>query len=229
MSRPSPFEPIGNRDHHSLLESSRRPVLFYFHDPENNLCQLINPAVEAVCEQRAPSVEYYSITTSEQKDLTYQFRVMEAPSFVLYYREEEVRRLTSIDYDDQFEEDFREFLVGDFLFAGSDLNRVEEMNFFSVLREWYQVNLVAFMSPADPINWQLEPILSTLVSTYPNYLRTHVVNTNSEGSLLTHYKLDKLPALLMMKETDVIKKWHPATNPDVIRNEITDYVENQMD
>ena len=207
MEHPAPFDPLGNRDHHSLLESSRRPILFYFHDPENNLCQLINPIVKTVCEGKAPSVEYYAIKTSEQKDLTYQFSVMEAPSFVLYYQNEEVRRMSKINYDESFEEDFRDFLVGDFLFGGESFNQVEEMDFFSVLREWYQLNLVAFMSPADPINWQLQPVLSNLTSTYPNYIRTHLVNSNSEQSLLTHYKINKVPALVMMKETDVKRFW----------------------
>jgi hypothetical protein len=153
---------------------------------------------------------------------------MEAPSFVLNYRKQEVRRLTNINYDDNFRDDFREFLVGGFMFSVDSFNVVKERNFFSALREWYQINLVAFMSPADPINWQLETILKTLTRDYPNHLRTHLVNARTDKSLLTHYKLSNLPSLIMLDETSVVQQWHPASSPDQIRDEILDQLQEVM-
>jgi len=222
MSVNVPFKSLGNRDSQDALGSARRPVLLYFHDPDNRLCQLINPDVGSVTEESAPSLVKYSIDVNSNKDVSYEFNIMEAPSFVLYYRQEEVRRLTKINYDDDFKENFREFLVGDFMFPSDKFNVVEERNFFSALREWYQINLVAFMSPADPINWQLESMLETLTRENSSYLRAHLVNARTDKSLLTHYKLSNVPSLLMLDETDVIKKWHPASSPDLIREDILD-------
>lgn len=225
MSASVPFKSLGNRDSGDALESARRPVLLYFHDPENRLCQLINPTVRDVTENSAPSIVKYSINVNTNKDVSYEFKVMEAPSFVLYYRQQEVRRLTKIDYDDNFNEDFQEFLVGDFMFATESFNIVEERNFFSALREWYQINLVAFMSPADPINWQLEEVLKSLTRDHPNYLRTHLINARTDESLLDHYKLSNLPSLIMLDETKVVRKWHPASSPDLIRDEVLEQLQ----
>ncbi len=222
MSSNVPFKPLGNRDSNDVLENAHRPVLLYFHVTENRLCELINPTIKEITEENAPDVVNYSIDVDANKDISYEFNVMAAPSFLLYYQDQEVRRLTNIEYDGNFKVKFREFLIGDFMFPPQPFNIVEERNFFSALHEWYQINLVAFMSPANPINWQLEEILKSLHRDCPNYLRTHLIDAKTNESLLSHYKLSNLPSLIMLDETDVIQKWDPASSPDIIRSEILD-------
>jgi thioredoxin-like negative regulator of GroEL len=216
VSVPDPFTPLGNKTPEDFLESTRRPVIFYFFNTDLNLCQLINPTVGEICREEAPSARYVAISAENHKDFTYEFNVTRAPSFLIYYNGEEVRRLTQIDYDDQFDVLFRDFLVGDFLFNTKNFHAVDENNFFNSLREWFQLNLVSFMVPGDPINWQLEPILGKLAEKNKNFLRLHLLNAETDSSLLTQYKLNHLPSLILLDETEVLRKWHPASNPDQI-------------
>jgi thioredoxin-like negative regulator of GroEL len=228
VSIPASFTALGNKTPEDFLDSTSRPVVFYFHDPDLNLCQLINPTVAKICQEEAPGAQYVAITAQDHKDFTYEFNVTRAPSFLIYYNDEEVRRLTNIDYNDQFDGLFRDFLVGDFLFSTTNFHELDENNFFNSLREWFQLNLVSFMVPGDPINWQLEPILSKLGEKHKNILRLHLINAETNPSILTQYNLNNLPSLILLDETEVLRKWHPASNPDQILWECMKFLEEEM-
>lgn len=219
MTAPANFQPLGNRNHDSIIESTRGPILLYFHNPETKLCDLINPIVEKISENNAPGLEKCSIDTSVNKNLIYDFNVMRSPAFVIFYQEEEVRRWNRIEYTDTFDEDFQEFLVGDFLFPTQDFKVLTDRNYISTLEEWYHLNLVGLMIPADPINWQLESIMRYLSREYSNHLRANIYNAREDDTVLKQFDVEHKPALLMMEETSMITKWEPASDPDQIKEE----------
>ncbi|MFB6344529.1 MAG: thioredoxin domain-containing protein [bacterium] len=227
MTPPEPFVSLTKRQCETVLQGIETPSLLYLHDPNANLCRLIEPIVTRHCKQKLTGVKCYGLDVKENKDLTFELNVTQAPAFVIYHRGNEIRRLTNIDYDEGFETTFGEFLVGDFLFDKSPYNVLEEVNFFSELKDWHQYNLVAFMEPSDPINWQLETVLEEFQRKKSNYIRSHLVNSNQNSSLLSHYKIKTLPAVILFQESDEVKRWHPAASPDKIKRECENFIENQ--
>lgn len=227
MNPPEPFRSLDQRQFNTLVQGSETPSLIYLYDEQANLCQLIDPIVSKICTEKLKGINCFAIDVQENKDLTFELKVTRAPSFVYFHRGQEIRRLTRIDYDDEFETRLDIFLRGDFLFDDDSFNRLEEMNFFSNLKDWHQYNLVAFMQPTDPINWQLAPILSELYEDNANFLRLHLVDSTKNESLLSHYKIKNLPAVIFLEQSDEIRRWHPASNPEGIREECENFIADQ--
>lgn len=226
MTPPEPFRELDQRQFRNVVQESDTPNLIYLYDEDANLCQLIDPIVSKLCND-LNGINCYVLDVNKNKDLTFELNVTQAPSFVYFHKGEEIRRMTNIDYDDNVEARLEIFLTGDFLFNDSDFNRLEEMNFFKALKDWHQYNLVAFMQPTDPINWQLAPALIEIYQADPNFFRLHLVDSAKNESLLSHYKLKNLPAVIFFEESDELRRWHPASSPDKIRRECEEFVENE--
>lgn len=218
MSIPAPFEWLSAEEAPEHLQSRTRPSLFYFTQPGANLCELINPIVGRVCEKQAGRFHFRAVNVTEDKDLAYDHNVMRAPSFVLYRDGVQIRRWTDVEYNQSFETEMHEFLAGDFLFERESFRIPEDRDFFREVRRSFDFNVIAFLEPAEPMNWRLKPVLEELEEHRSGKFRVFLVNATRNNTVPTHYKIKNHPAVLLIEDNEVLERWDPVEDPVAVRD-----------
>lgn len=213
MAIPGCFTPSDQSQVRKRLESTHKPILVYFMGRDSNLGKLIQPVLEEVCSRIQGSFELLAVDLQENKDLSYEWRVMRTPSFILFRNGEEVRRMGNVSYHDDFASVFEEFLLGDFLFADDEFEHLDQEDFFPSVEQGFQTHLVAFLKPAHPANVRLADVLSGMRRQHPNLLRVSLVNTRNNPHLLEHFKLDEFPAVLSFQDGEKVREWAPIVEP----------------
>lgn len=228
MDLPEPFEWAGKEQIRHALDHYDKPCLFYFVDPNGSLCQLINPSVQRVSKNHDHKFEFVAININENRDITYELKIMRSPSFMILRKGSEIRRLTDVDYSNEFEEEFEEFLVGDFLLQNEDFDYLTDMNYFEAIDDWFGHNVVAFLKPSDPINWEIADVLEDLQDEFPSEVRVRVIDINDNDELPSFYGIENFPAVLAIKDGKVKKEWSPVSNPQQIQQDFQDLVDSKV-
>ncbi len=224
MTIPRPFKPPESRKLEKVLAKVEKPALIYFLEPSSNLCQLIEPAVISVCEQHEDIFKFIGCRMADFRDYFYEWHIHSCPAFLLFREGEEIRRMANIKYRDDFQDQFQNFLVGDFLFDRSRFEYVDSVTFGHVVNTGNYYHLMVFMKPGHPTNWKLKPELERLQSEHSSHLQVSLVNTIKSKSLTKKYDLKQLPGVMLFQKGEMIKRWVPAYNPERLLEECAEII-----
>lgn len=212
MTIPSTFKTVGRDSFEEELNNTQKPVFVYFTEPSSNLCQLLDPEIEKVAGRLTGTFKFIAVNIDEHKDLSYELQIMRCPAFVLFRDGEEIRRNTDVNYSDDFGNRLRDFLIGDFHFDYSNFQLLDSMNFSARLGAGFQVDVVSFMNPGEPTNWDLITALRSLRERHQNTALFSLVNAYNSGDILEHFKINETPSVIAFNEGNVIKRWEPVTS-----------------
>lgn len=213
MTVPSTFETVGPDQFEKELNSTRKPVFVYFTEPNSNLCQLLEPEIEKVAGRLTGTFKFLAIDINDHKDLSYELQVMRCPAFALFREGDEIRRKTDVNYSEDFSQRLRDFLIGDFHFDYSNFQVLDSMNFSARLGAGFQVDVVTFMKPGQPSNWDLITALRSLRERHQNTALFSLVNAYSNKDILEHFKINDTPSVVAFNEGNVVKRWEPVEDP----------------
>lgn len=222
---PAPFQSTNLTDFQKRLESSRIPVALYFFEPDSNLCELLASSIENVTKPLTETFTFLAVDITEAKDLSYELQVMRCPAFIIFRQGEEIRRMSEITYTEDFNSRLHDFLLADFHFNYSDLQILDSMSFSSRLGASFQVDIISFMRPGEPTNWNLIPILRKLQDQHQNTILLSLVNANQSPELLEHFKVKQTPAVIAYNHGSVIKTWEPIDDIESFLKECDRFIQ----
>lgn len=212
MSLPEPFEEIPVRELENRIDQSPVPILVYLYEPDANLCELIKPEVEKVSRRLNRRLQFFAVNLPDNKNFGYDRRIMRSPAFVIYREGEEIRRWVEVNYHEAFQNEYREFLVGDFLFDTTEFERVDETDINSKLASNFRLGVVCFFNPSDPVNWKLRSILEEFKRRHPSQVRLFLVNHQQNKGLIQQFGLSSPPAVICREESTKLKSWDNLRN-----------------
>jgi len=216
---PSTFEPTDQTDFQNRLESSRIPVVLYFFEPDSNLCRLLDPSIKKVTARMTETFTFLAVDITEHKDLSYELQVMRCPAFIIFRDTKEIRRMSEVNYTEDFDTRLHDFLLGNFHFNHNQFQILDSMNLSSRLGAGFQVDIVTFMRPGEPMNWNLMPVLRTLQDKHKNTTLFSLVNAYQSPDVLKHFKVKQTPSVMAFNNGSTIKSWEPVDDIESFMNE----------
>ncbi len=207
MSIPAPFRPPRQKDLNKVLEETEKPVVIYFIEPQTNLCQLIEPAISEIAQNHVNIFNFIGARVANFRDYFYQWRIRSSPAFLIFKNSEEIRRLAEFKYSDTFKEDFKKFLIGDFLFNYAGFEVVDSVSMPHLINTGTYYHLTAFMQPGDPTNWRLSPVLEKIKENHTSQIRLSLVNTRKSPDLVKKHNVPSFPSMILFKEGAKIRTW----------------------